>query len=111
MVIYLHLPGFPEGKKITSWEDTIECLVEAAHEAAFSQEDIAAVSSERHGVSIRHTSSGWMTRSEEVAQEALRQGFWVEKDDLYDGWEIHFSWPKDPDNPPNNKAIHKDRQV
>jgi len=91
--------------KVTPWEDTPVSLVRAAHDAAFSKQEIEVVRSDRWG-EIRHTTEGWYTRSRMIIEAALAEGWWVEPSVYGPGWIILFDWPRDPNNRPNNRAIH-----
>lgn len=99
--------------KMTTWTDEIESLVQAAAETtrkARMQPGLLegmVIRSEEHEVEIRFVFGDAVTRSREVAQEALKQGYWVEYDEPHRGdITLHLDWSKKPDNPPSNRAVH-----
>ena len=77
---------------VTAWADT--------------RKDCQVVRSDRYG-SIKKIMGEWITASAQVKDAALQLGYWIEP--RLTGWAILFDWPKDPDNPPNKNALHKDR--
>lgn len=70
------------GKSMTTWTDTIESLVKATHEAAFSKREIFEVASDT-GRSIKKDRFGWYTDDPEIIAEAKRQGYQIETDENF----------------------------
>lgn len=93
--------------KLTTWTDSPANLLLAAHDAVFGRhkDDFSEFISERHDISVTVDYGKVTTKSEELANLALKQGYWVNFDG-FGGWEILFDWPKDAGNPPSNHALH-----
>lgn len=93
--------------RLTTWTDTLENLLQAAHDAAFGKQKNETVEliSDAHDISVTVENGSAYTQFEEFANIALKQGYWA-KFDGDGGWEIMLNWSKDPANPPGNRAIH-----
>jgi hypothetical protein len=97
--------------KLTTWEDTLENLLEAAREAAFSSRNEAAeLVSDRHDARIVAENGTARTEDKRLIDLALQSGWWIEQHPT-GGWEILFNWPKDPAQVPSNNALHITRTV
>lgn len=95
--------------KLTTWEDTLDNLLEAAREAAFSSGPAELVS-ERHDASVVAENGTVTTGDARLFNLALQAGWWIEVHPA-GGWEILFNWPKDPAKLPSNRALHITRTV
>lgn len=99
--------------KFTTWNDTLENLLQAAREAAFGQlpEGGSEFYSQDHDAAITVPFLGQAyTEDARLFQMALQDGWWIEEE-MEEGWTIFFNWPKDPAKSPNEYAIHITRTV
>lgn len=96
---------FENGKShITSWTDTPESLVKAAHEAIFGKQSLWEMKGDSG--TIKNVRGDFFTKDSAVAEAALAAGYWCENNPDW-GTEIHFTWSQKADNPPNRRAYHK----
>ena len=102
--------------KLTGWDDALENLLKAAHEAAFNKDQSTPVElkSEDHQAAITARNGTAITTDRRLFNLALQDGWWIIDADPLEfnvAWEILFNWPKDPAKPPSNEAMHITRTV
>lgn len=97
-----------KNRRATAWKDDVANLIEAAREADGDLlDDVVVVRSERTGCQIVVDQGVATSDDQEVREAALDAGYWIEKEPFGDGWYILFDWSRDPNNPPSNRAIHR----
>lgn len=91
--------------KMTSWTDTLESLLHAAHDAAFGDDENTELVSETHNVTVNVIDGTAHTESRALVDVALAEGYWVQPSG-FGGWEILLDWSQDANKPPNKHAEH-----